>query len=138
MTTGERIKQLRKDLGLSADELGKMIGKDRSTIYRYERGEIENATVDVVPRLAKALQTTPQYILGWDNKPVFYWIDPSRAMELSELAEKWYSWTSVLRWTEQERELFIAQAHYIMRARETDEYEAMMQFLATFYEQLNK
>ena len=138
MTTGERIKQLRKDLGLSADELGEMIGKDRSTIYRYERGDIENATVDVIPRLAKALQTTPQYILGWDNKPMFYWLDPTCTMELSELAEKWYSWTRVFRWTEQERELFIAQAHYIMRARETDEYEAMMQFLATFYEQLNK
>ena len=138
MTTGERIKRLRKDLGLSADELGKMIGKDRSTIYRYERGEIENATVDVIPRLAKALQTTPQYILGWDNKPMFYWLDPTCAMELSELAEQWYSWTRVFRWTEQERELFIAQAHYIMRARETDEYEAMMQFLAAFYQQLNK
>ena len=138
MTTGERIKQLRKDLGLSADELGEMIGKDRSTIYRYERGEIENATVDVIPRLAKALQTTPQYIVGWDTKPMFYWLDPTCAMELSELAEKWYSWTRVFRWTEQERELFIAQAHYIMRARETDEYEAMMQFLATFYEQINK
>ena len=138
MTTGERIKQLRKDLGLSADELGAMIGKDRSTIYRYERGEIENATVDVIPRLAKALQTTPQYIVGWDNKPMFYWLDPTCAMELSELAEQWYSWTRVFRWTERERELFIAQAHYIMRARETDEYEAMMQFLATFYRQLNK
>ena len=138
MTTGERIKRLRKDLGLSADELGEMIGQDRSTIYRYERGEIENATVDVIPRLAKALQTTPQYIVGWDNKPMFYWLDPTCAMELSELAEQWYSWTRVFRWTEQERELFIAQAHYIMRARETDEYEAMMQFLATFYEQINK
>ena len=138
MTTGERIKRLRKDLGLSADELGEMIGKDRSTIYRYERGEIENATVDVIPRLAKALQTTPQYIVGWDNKPMFYWLDPTCAMELSELAEQWYSWTRVFRWTEPERELFIAQAHYIMRARETDEYDTMMQFLATFYEQLNK
>ena len=138
MTTGERIKRLRKDLGLSADELGEMIGKDRSTIYRYERGEIENATVDVIPRLAKALQTTPQYIVGWDNKPMFYWLDPTCTMELSELAEKWYSWTRVFRWTEQERELFIAQAQYIMRARETDKYEAMMHFLATFYEQLNK
>ena len=137
MTTGDRIKRLRKELGLSADELGEMIGKDRSTIYRYERGDIENATVDVIPRLAKALQTTPQYILGWDNKPMFYWLDPTCAMELSELAEQWYSWTRVFRWTEQERELFIAQAHYIMRARETDEYDAMMQFLATFYQQLN-
>ena len=138
MTTGDRIKRLRKDLGLSADELGKMIGKDRSTIYRYERGEIENATVDVIPRLAGALQTTPQHIMGWDNKPTFYWIDPSRAIELSELAKQWYSWTRVFRWTEKERELFIAQAHYITRIRDTDEYEAMMQFLATFYEQINK
>ena len=138
MTTGERIKRLRKDLGLSADELGEMIGKDRSTIYRYERGDIKSATVDVIPRLAKALQTTPQYILGWDKKPVFYWVDPSRAMELSELAEKWYDWTSVLRWTERERELFIAQAHSIMRVKGTDEYDAMMQFLETFYQQINK
>ena len=59
MTTGERVKRLRKDLDLSADELGKMIGKDRSTIYRYERGDIETATIDVIPHLARALQTTP-------------------------------------------------------------------------------
>ena len=138
MTTGERIKQLRKDLGLSADELGEMIGKDRSTIYRYERGEIENATVDVIPRLARALQTTPQHLMGWDTKPAFYWVDPSRAMELSELAEQWYSWTRGHRWTEKEREVFIAQAQYIMSIKGTSEYEPMMQFLSTFYQQLNK
>ena len=45
MTIGDRIKRLRKERGLTADELGKMIGKDRSTIYRYERGDVENATV---------------------------------------------------------------------------------------------
>ena len=138
MTTGERIKRLRKDLGLSADELGEMIGKDRSTIYRYERGDIESATIDVIPRLARALQTTPQHILGWDKKPAFYWVEASRTMGPSVHAEQWYSWTLGNIWTEQERELFIAQAHYIMRARETDEYEAVMQFLSTFYRQLNK
>ena len=138
MTAGERLKRLRKERGLSADELGAMIGKDRSTIYRYERGDIENATIDVIPRLAKALQTTPQYVLGWDTKPAFYWVDPARAMELSELAEQWYSWTQGHRWTEREFTVFAAQAQYIMRIKGTDEYEAMMQFLATFYQQLNK
>ena len=71
MTAGERLKRLRKERGLSADELGTMIGKDRSTIYRYERGDLENATIDVIPRLARALQTTPQHIMGWDDKPAF-------------------------------------------------------------------
>lgn len=136
--TGERVKRLRKDLDLSADELGKMIGKDRSTIYRYERGDIESSTVDVIPRLARALQTTPQHIMGWDNKPAFYWVDPSRAMELSELAEQWYSFTGAHRWTQEEFEVFAAQAKYIMRIKSTDEYESMMQFLTTFYKQLNK
>ncbi len=137
MTIGARLKRLRKEQGLSADELGAMIGKDRSTIYRYERGDIENATIDVIPKLAKALQTTPQCLLGWDNKPAFYWIDPSRAMELSALAEKWYSFTRAHRWTEKEFKLFEAQAKYIMQIKGTDKYESMMQFLATFYEQLN-
>ena len=138
MTTGDRLKRLRKELGLSADELGELIGKDRSTIYRYERGDIENATIDVIPRLAKALKTTPQHILGWDKTPAFYWVEASRTMDLSDRAEEWYSWTLGNRWTEQERELFIAQALYITRLRGTDEYEPMMQFLATFYKQLRK
>ena len=138
MTAGERLKRLRKERGLSADELGTMIGKDRSTIYRYERGDIETATIDVIPRLARALQTTPQHILGWDKTPAFYWAESSRTMEPSNHAEEWYSWTLGSLWTEQERKLFIAQALYMTRLRGTDEYDTMMQFLATFYKQLNK
>lgn len=138
MTIGERLKRLRKQRGLSADELGKMIGKDRSTIYRYERGDIETATIDVIPRLARALQTTPQYIMGWEQKPAFYWIDPAHLMKLSELAEQWLSWTHGYTWTEKEFEMFAAQAKYIQRIKGTDEYEPMMRFLETFYQQINK
>ena len=138
MTTGERLKRLRKGQGLSADELGAMIGKDRSTIYRYERGDIESATIDVIPKLARALHTTPQYLLGWESKPTYYWIDPSRATELSALAERWYAFTGAHRWSEQEFNLFKEQAKYIMHIKGTDKYESMMKFLATFYEQLNQ
>ena len=138
LTAGERLKRLRKERGLSADELGEMIGKDRSTIYRYERGDIEHATIDVLPLLARALETTPQYILGWDKKPTFYWVNPTRAMEISDLAEHWYSFTRGQRWTAKELAFFEAQARYFLRIKGTDNYEAMMQFLATFYEQLNK
>ena len=138
MTTGERLKRLRKERGLSADELGAMIGKDRSTIYRYERGDIDKATVDVIPPLAKALQTTPQYLLGWDEKPAFHWIDPAHLMKLSELAEQWAGWARDYPWTDEELKVFSAQAKYILRIKGTDKYESMMQFLTTFYQQLNK
>ena len=65
MVIGKRIKQRRKELGMSADKLGEMLGKDRSTIYRYEKGDIENMPLDVLEPIARALNTTPQYLMGW-------------------------------------------------------------------------
>ena len=63
-TIGERIKELRIKLNLSADDLAKLIGKNRSTIYRYENSNIEKLPVPILEPLAKALQTTPAYIMG--------------------------------------------------------------------------
>lgn len=68
MTIGSRIKSRRKYLKMSADELGKRLGKDRSTIYRYEKGDIENLPLDVLEPIAEALETTPQYLMGWEEK----------------------------------------------------------------------
>ena len=68
MTIGSRIKNRRKYLKMSAEELGKRLGKDRSTIYRYEKGDIENLPLDILEPIAKALETTPQYLMGWDEK----------------------------------------------------------------------
>lgn len=67
MTIGHRIKERRKYLRMSADELGKRLGKDRSTIYRYEKGDIENLPLDILEPIAQALETTPQYLMGWDE-----------------------------------------------------------------------
>lgn len=68
MTVGKRIKERRQELKMSADELANKLGKNRATIYRYERGDIENLPLDVLDPLAKALNTTPQYLMGWENK----------------------------------------------------------------------
>jgi transcriptional regulator with XRE-family HTH domain len=67
MNIGERIKQRRKQLKMSADELGERLGKDRSTIYRYEKGDIENLPLDILEPIAAALHTTPQYLMGWES-----------------------------------------------------------------------
>lgn len=67
MTVGERIKQRRKEIGMSADKLADLLGKNRSTIFRYEKGEIENLPLDILEPIAKALRTTPQFLMGWDE-----------------------------------------------------------------------
>ena len=65
MKVGDRIRAKRTDLGLSVDELAARLGKNRATIYRYEKGDIENLPVSVLEPLAEALQTTPSYLMGW-------------------------------------------------------------------------
>ena len=67
MKIGNRIKQRRKELKMSADELGERLGKDRSTIYRYEKGDIENLPLDILEPIANILQTTPQHLMGWEE-----------------------------------------------------------------------
>ena len=64
MNTGDRIKQRRIELGLTADELANRIGKSRATIYRYENGDIENMPTTILEPLAKALNTTPADLMG--------------------------------------------------------------------------
>ena len=41
MSVGKRIIQRRLELGLSGEEVGKMLGVNKTTVYRYEKGEIE-------------------------------------------------------------------------------------------------
>lgn len=67
MRIGERIKQRRLELGYTADALAKLLNKNRATIYRYENGYIENMPIDVLEPLAKALNTTPAYLMGWQE-----------------------------------------------------------------------
>lgn len=68
MNIGERIKQRRKQLKLSVDDLAEKIGKNRATIYRYESNDIENAPIDIIDPLAKALNVEPSYLMGWGNQ----------------------------------------------------------------------
>jgi transcriptional regulator with XRE-family HTH domain len=72
MKVGQRIKLRREEIGLSVDELAEMLGKNRATIYRYESNEIEKLPTTVLEPLAKALHTTPAYLMGWEieEKPV--------------------------------------------------------------------
>lgn len=72
MTVGERMKTLRKKRGISADTVAEAIGVSRSTIFRYERGDIDKVPADLLERIAAALHTNSGYLLGWSesDKPI--------------------------------------------------------------------
>ncbi|CAM2361071.1 helix-turn-helix domain-containing protein [Listeria seeligeri] len=65
MQTGERIKKRRKELGYNADYLAEELGVSRSTIFRYENGEIEKLPITILDSLSNILKTTPAYLMGW-------------------------------------------------------------------------
>lgn len=68
----ERVKERRIALGLSYQRLADKTGMSKSTLQRYEAGTIKNLPADKLGVLAAALETTPAYLMGWDesdNKP---------------------------------------------------------------------
>ncbi len=65
---GENISRLRQSIGMSQDELAKKCGyNDRSSITKIEKGERDLPQSKIVA-VAKALGTTPQYLLNWDEE----------------------------------------------------------------------
>ena len=67
MRVGERIKSRRKEIGLSAEEVAKELGVSPATVYRYESNDIMNMRIDKLEPIAKALRTTPAYLMGWED-----------------------------------------------------------------------
>ena len=61
-----KLKELRKAKRMTLEELADEIGTSRQTIHRYENGVITNIPPDKVVSLAKALDTTPAYLMGWE------------------------------------------------------------------------
>lgn len=72
MDIHERIKARRKELRLTAEEVAEAIGVSRATYYRYESNEVEKMPTTILEPLAKVLETTPEYLMGWEDDPVDY------------------------------------------------------------------
>lgn len=63
-----RIKERRQELQLSQEELAKRLGyKSRSSINKIEKG-LNDISQSKIVEIAKALQTTPEWLMGWSDK----------------------------------------------------------------------
>lgn len=85
MTKGERIKNVREKTGYSQIELADKIQVSKQTMYKYENDIITNIPSDKIEEIAKWCQTTPSFLMGWDDDEEFQTLKANR----KQFAEKW-------------------------------------------------
>ena len=64
---GAKLHDLRKQNNMTLEEVGNAVGVGKSTVRKWETGEIANMRRDKISKLAEALHTTPAYLMGWDE-----------------------------------------------------------------------
>ena len=79
----QRIKNLRQEKGLTLEQVASVVGVGKSTVRKWETGMIANMRRDKIADLAKALGTTPAYLMGWNEEKVEKETSPSEP-ELTE------------------------------------------------------
>lgn len=65
---------------MTLEEVAKIVGVTRQTILKYENGLISNIPSDKIELLAKALRTSPAYIMGWADDST---VDDGDGIEVS-------------------------------------------------------
>lgn len=66
----KRISDRKDELNYSYQDLADKTGLSKSTLQRYVTGDIGNIGLDKIELLAKALHTTPSYLMGWEDDDV--------------------------------------------------------------------
>lgn len=67
MKLGMKIKRLREDLGISINEFSEMLGKSVPTVYRYEQGNAEALSLDMLIKVCEVLNTNPNNLLEFTS-----------------------------------------------------------------------
>lgn len=72
MTMGDRIHTLRKERGLTLEDIGRAAGVAKSTVRKWESGSITSIRTDKVQKVAAALDTTLNYLLNGERDDTYY------------------------------------------------------------------
>lgn len=90
MTIGERVKKLRKEKGMTQEELAARLGyKSKSSVTHIENGR--DIPRSVVVQLADILDTTPAYLMGWEDGSVNQLPNPPAPGEQFQLDNVYFS-----------------------------------------------
>jgi len=68
-STSNKLAQRREELGLTLEQVGEIVGVGKSTVRKWEKGDIKNMRRDKIPLLAKALRVPIEFIMGIESNP---------------------------------------------------------------------
>lgn len=63
---GKKIFATRRAKKMSRAELGQKVGLHETTLKKYEDGDIQRVSVEVLQSIAIALDISPSYLIGWE------------------------------------------------------------------------
>ena len=92
---GERIKLAREKRGMSLEVLAAFIGLNKSTISRYERGEIERPKLPVIQSIGNFLSVDPMWLIGKTNDMTY--TPPNTSFMVGDTAENLFENLKILR-----------------------------------------
>lgn len=92
---GKIIKKNRLELNLTLDDVAKAVGVSKSTVQRWESGQINNMRRDRIDSLSKILQISPLIFVDAnednhkkDSPAPNYYLDPETAEMAEELHKR--------------------------------------------------
>ena len=85
MDLKDKIHKLRTEQNMTLEQVADKVGVGKSTVRKWESGYIENMRRDKIAKLAEALNTTPAYLMGWEEPQLPVETDEER--ELNEYLE---------------------------------------------------
>lgn len=69
-TIGQRIRCARESFGISQEQLGRLCGTTKQTIFKYENDIVTNIPMDRLEAISQALHVSPVHLMGWDNSSI--------------------------------------------------------------------
>ena len=68
MSVGRRIKLAREQRSMTLEDVARLCETTKQTIFKYENEIVTNIPYEKIVLLSKALDVSPSYLFGWEEK----------------------------------------------------------------------
>lgn len=87
MSIGKNMRERRRALGYTLEEVAEQLGTSKQTIQRYESGKISNIPNEKIAQIAAFLRISPSALVGWSSEREEATLLPLRTRRVPMLGE---------------------------------------------------
>ena len=127
---GLRLKELREQKGMSQTEAARHIGVSKQTLYKYENNIITNIPSDIIEKIAVLYETTPAYLMGWQEQIKQF--GESMARQLQPITEQFGEFSKALSDQLYPKTDVIAEIEALAKQYDATQLEKALRFTKSF------